>query len=131
MNPQISVLGVGSADLTRDLFSWLGEEPNTRGRVRIVERDPPPGVLGPVAAAIEAAAEPGGLITALATVAITWLRCRVGKVSLSIRGRNGSPDLIITAERAKSLDAAGIRDLIAQVSDVLSDDQPRDEEPVR
>jgi hypothetical protein len=117
--------------MTRDLFCWLGEEPCLRGRVRIVEHDPLPGMLGSVAAVVEAVAEPGGVITALATVAVTWLRCRTGKVSLSVRGRDGTPDLTITAERAKNLDAAGIRDLIAQVSDVLGSDRSGDDEPGR
>jgi hypothetical protein len=131
VNPGFSVAGAGSADMTRDLFCWLGEEPCLRGRVRIVEHDPLPGMLGSVAAVVEAVAEPGGVITALATVAVTWLRCRTGKVSLSVRGRDGTPDLTITAERAKNLDAAGIRDLIAQVSDVLGNDRPGDDEPGR
>jgi hypothetical protein len=131
VNLAISVAGADSADMTRDLFCWLGEEPCLRGRVRIAERDPMPGTLGPVAAVVEAVAAPGSVVTALATVAITWLRCRTGKVSLSVRGRDGSPDLTITAERAKNLDAAGIRDLIAQVSDVLGNDRPGDDEPGR
>jgi Effector Associated Constant Component 1 len=118
MGPGAAERGAGPADLTRDLLAWLGEEPCLRGRVHVVERDPPPGVLGPVAVAVEAVLEPGGAVTALATVAVTWLRCRTGKVSLSVSGRNGGPDLGITAERAKGLDAAGVRDLIAQVSEV-------------
>ena len=121
--------GVDSADLTRDLFAWLAAEPSLRGRVHIVERDPIAGALGPVTTALEAILEPGGAVTALATVAITWLRCRTGKVSLSIRGENGSPDLNITAERVKSLDTSGVRNLIAQASIVLSGNQSRDELP--
>lgn len=129
VRPGAAVPEPGAADLIRELFAWLGEEPCLRGRVNIVERDPPAGALGPVAAALEAALEPGGAVTALATVAVAWLRCRCGKVSLSIRGRNGRPDLTLTAERARGLDAAGVRDLIAQVSDVLGDDQRRSELP--
>ncbi len=124
----IVVRGADSADLTRDLFAWLAEEPSLRGRVHIIECDPLPCTLGPVTMALEAVLEPGAAVTALATIAITWLRCRTGRVSLSIRGRNGTPDLTITAERVTSLDAAGVRELIAQVSNALGD-QPRDELP--
>jgi hypothetical protein len=124
MKCEIAVRGANSADLTRDLISWLVEEPSLRGRVFIVECDPPAYTLGPVAVALEAALEPGGAVTALATIVITWLRCRTGKVSLSIWGRNSRPDLNVTAERVKNLDAEGIRDLIVQISDVLSGDQP-------
>jgi Effector Associated Constant Component 1 len=129
VKPSIAVRGADSADLTRDLFAWLAGEPSLRGRVRIVEDDPPACALGPVAAALEAVLEPGGAATALATVVITWLRCRAGKVSLSVRGENGSPELTITAERVKSLDAPGIRGLIAQVSDALNGDLRGDELP--
>jgi hypothetical protein len=125
----VAAQGVDSADLTRDLFGWLAGEPSLRGRVHIVEHDAPTCILGPVTAGLEAVLEPGGAVTALATVAITWLRCRTGKVSLSIKGDNGSPDLNITAYRVKSLDAVGVRELIAQVSDVLSGDQPWDALP--
>jgi hypothetical protein len=124
---EIVVQGDDPADLTRDIFAWVAEEPSLRGRVRIIERDPQACALGPVTSALEVVLEPGGAATALATIAVTWLRCRTGKVSISIRRGNDTPDLDITLQRVKELDAAGVRELIAKVSSALDDNQPQNE----
>ncbi len=123
MNCEITICADSSADLTRDLVSWMAGEPCLRGRARVIGRDPVPGALGAVTAAAAVVLESGSAATALASVVITWLRCRSGKVLLSISGTAGRPRVDLAAERVKSLDAEGVRALIAQVSAVLAVDE--------
>lgn len=121
MIAEIVVRGAGAADLTRDLFAWLIEEPDLRGKARIVERAPLPGALGPVAEALQVALGSGGAVTMLATVAVTWLHHRVGKVTVTFTKGKGHPSLEVTAHRVKMLDAEGIQALVAEISDMLKD----------
>jgi hypothetical protein len=126
MVAHITVQGPESADLTRDFFAWLVDESDLRGLVRIVEGEPSAYALGVAEVALDVVLGPGGTATVLATVAITWLRCRTGRVTVSFSSGDdkGRDRVSVVADRVRNLDAEGIRDVIAQVSDVLRDGQP-------
>jgi hypothetical protein len=117
---EIVVCGPDSPDLLRDLFAWLIEERYLAGGVRIVEREPLPFALGPVATALEVALGPGGSATALATVVVTWLRFRAGKVSVSLSVGEKLPRVEIAGANIKDLDAEALQALITQISDTLA-----------
>lgn len=127
---RIAIRGAGSADLTRNLAAWLVEEPELRGRTRIVECGPPTRALGTTAVALEAALGPGGAVTVLASVAITWLRCRTGKVTITFSASNGRT-VAMRHERVRNLDSKGIQDLTTQILNVLGDGQPVQDAPDR
>jgi membrane-associated two-gene conflict system component 1 (EACC1) len=117
---RISVTGAAQADLTRDLTSWLADECELRGRIHTLEQEPPAYALGTGSAVLEVMLGPGGAAMALASVAITWLRCRTGKVTITFSLGNGRM-ATIGHGRVKNLDAKGIQDLTTQILNVISD----------
>jgi hypothetical protein len=118
---RVAVGGTDSADLTRDLFSWLIAEPGLRGRVRIVEGEAPAYALGTADIVLEAALGPGGAVMGLVTIVVTWLRVRTGKVTVSFSSADGKRQQSLTVTAARGLDATDIRALAAQVSQMLAD----------
>jgi hypothetical protein len=67
---QLSIQGDSPGDTLRHLYRWLAEEPDLRGRVRVVERDPEAGTLGPVADAVQVALGAGGALATVTTALV-------------------------------------------------------------
>ncbi|MET8051612.1 hypothetical protein ABZU75_28835 [Streptosporangium sp. NPDC005286] len=118
---RLSVEGENSADTVRDLYAWLSQEPELRGRVRIVEGDPEPGALGPVVEGLQMALGAGGAFASTATVLVAWLRSRRGEVSVKLSRGEGQPSMEVTAKGVKDLDVAAAKALTEQLTQVLTD----------
>jgi hypothetical protein len=107
------------SDSLRSLSSWLGSEPDLRGRIRHVEREPVPGTMGPMTEALQIALGSGGAIATLSGVVIAWLGARPGDVTVKLtRGPN---QIEVSAGRVRSLDTA----LAAEVAKMLEDSDGR------
>jgi hypothetical protein len=115
---RIAVHGPDSADLTRDLFGWLIDEPDLRGRVRIVEGGAAQYSLGTGEIVLEAVLAPGGAVTAVVTVAVTWLRSR--KVSISFSTSDGKRQQTLAVTATSQLGTKDIQELAARLSGMLA-----------
>jgi hypothetical protein len=114
----MAVHGPDSADLTRDLFGWLIDEPDLRGRVRIVEGEAAHYSLGAGEVVLEAVLGPGGAVTAVVTVAVTWLRSR--KVSISFSASDGKHQQTLAVTATSQLGTKDIQELAARLSGMLA-----------
>ncbi|WP_051581839.1 effector-associated constant component EACC1 [Pseudonocardia acaciae] len=100
-----------SADELRGLRAWLVGEDELRGRVRLRERPPPQGVLGPVvdAALVEAVTPP--VAGALAAALVAWLRSRVNRFRLEVHTDRGGR-MVLDVRQIKELDPRAVEELI-------------------
>lgn len=114
----MDVLVRAEADQLRDLHSWLIEEPEFRGRVRILERDGAPHELGPTTDLLQVALGSGGAVAALAGIVIAWLNSRPGEVSIRIS--RGDQEVEVTAKGVRSLTPEGVRALTGQISEAVT-----------
>jgi hypothetical protein len=115
---RIAVYGPDSADLTRDLFGWLIDEPDLRGRVRIAEGEAVPYSLGTGEIFLEVVLGPGGAVTAVVTVAVTWLRSR--KVSISFSTSDGKRQQTVAVTATSQLGTKDIQELATRLSEMLA-----------
>jgi hypothetical protein len=114
----VAVVGDAGADGLRSLHEWLARDDELRGRVRPVQAPPVPGTLGPVLDSLVIALGPGGVATATASVLISWIRHRTGNQAVRITRADGT-SLELTVARVRGLDAAGVRGLVAEISQSL------------
>lgn len=115
---RIAVHGPDSADLARDLFGWLIDEPDLRGRICIVEGEAAQYSLGTGEVVLEAVLGPGGAVTAVVTVAVTWLRSR--KVSISFSTSDGKRQQTLAVTATSQLGTKDIQELAARLSGMLA-----------
>lgn len=116
-----------SPDDARRLRSWLAEEPELAGRVRLVSAAPPPGALGVTTDGLLAVLEPGGGVVTLVAAVIAWLRYRTGRIRITFSTKDGESKVELSAERVKALDAAGSKALLEEVMRAVGG--PGDSEP--
>lgn len=116
MDVLVTISEGGSADMLRELRSWLVDEPELRGRVLLRERAVGQGDLGPTLEALQLLGAGGGAATA-ASVIIAWLRSRSGEIKIKVT-RNGET-LEVSAKGVKGLDAAGVRELTTHLAGYL------------
>ncbi|AUI59587.1 hypothetical protein B1H26_18440 [Amycolatopsis sp. BJA-103] len=116
------VEGPEAGDELRSLHEWLGENEELRGRVRLSERPPEPGTLGPVLDALVVALGPAGAATAIAATVLGWLRTRRSevRVKLTLPGRR---TMEIIAKNVADLDAAALQQQLGQVVAMLEPDK--------
>ncbi|WP_329353221.1 hypothetical protein OG226_50915 [Streptomyces sp. NBC_01261] len=110
--------GPTAADQLRSLHAWLTDADELRGRVGCKERPPEKGTLGPLLEALTVALGPGAAATALATTVIAWLRTRRSEIRIKVT----LPDrrsLELSAKNVADLDAAALRQQVADVADLL------------
>ncbi|GAA3846939.1 hypothetical protein GCM10022226_83220 [Sphaerisporangium flaviroseum] len=117
----LAVTAGDSADQLRDLRSWLIEEPELRGRVRMLERPASEGALGPIADGLQIAFGAGGAAATLASVVVAWLGNRGGEVTVKIKRGEAEAEVEVTAKGVKSLDMAETRALISHMAGLLGD----------
>lgn len=116
----VRVEGPGAADELRSLRTWLVDDDDFRGRVRLHEADPARETLtGGIVNALTVAV--GSLGTALATVLVTWLRTRVGRVRLRVTRPDGEV-VELNVEQVRGLDAENTWLRVAQLADLLNAD---------
>jgi hypothetical protein len=85
----VTVAGEDAADMLRDLYHWLSEEPELRGLVRIREADIPAGALGTGPLALEVLLGAGGAAATAAGMLIAWLNSRRGEFSVKVTQSDG------------------------------------------
>jgi hypothetical protein len=87
---RVEIAGDDSADEVRSLREWLVDEESLRGRVRLVAAPPREGTLGTGVDALVIALGNGGAVTALATVAVAWLKRRTGRMKVKFTRADGA-----------------------------------------
>ncbi|MEV4379276.1 hypothetical protein [Streptosporangium sp. NPDC049644] len=122
----MTVTAENSADELRNLHSWLQEEPELRGQVRVREGDPPPDALGPVVDGLQVALGTGGVGASLAGVLIAWLRTRGGEVSLTLSRSENETRVEMTAKGVKALNLVETQALTTQLVEVLKSTEAHD-----
>jgi hypothetical protein len=113
--PVVLVDGASPDDL-RQLYSWLLAEDDLRGRVKLVERGPEAGVLGPVLDAIRILADPSGAV--LASGLVAWVKHRRSSVKVTVTGPAGE-SLSVEANRVHLMNAAEVGEFTQQVAAVV------------
>lgn len=113
----VVIVAVDDADQLRGFHSLLTEEPEFRGRARIIERNPSPGTLGPLTDGLQIALGSGGALVALSGIVVAWLASRPGEVTVKLT--RGDNQIEITSKGVKSLTIDGIRELSTHVSQTL------------
>ena len=120
MSVFVAISGDGVADLLRDLHSWMSEEPDLRGRVRIREAAIPAGALGAAPDVLQLILGAGGGAATAAGVLIAWLSNRSGEVGVKLtRGGEDGETLEVTAKGVKGLDQAQVRELATFITRLL------------
>lgn len=118
MDVVVRVEGPGAADELRSLRTWLIDDDDFRGRVQLHEADPAQETLtGGIVNGLTIAV--GSLGAALATVLVTWLKTRVGRIRLRVTRPDGAV-VVMNAEQVRGLDAEGVGLRVAQVADLLN-----------
>jgi hypothetical protein len=123
----LSIACASAPDL-RSLHSWLVKEPELKGRVRLAPGVPAPDRLGPGMDTLLIALGPGGVATAVASVAIAWIRRQTGSQTVRITRPDGSA-VEVTAEHVRGLDQAGVHELIGRLAQGLQAAAPGGPEP--
>jgi hypothetical protein len=124
----VSVAGRDAAvEELRFLFTWLAGDEEFRGRVRLVEAAPEPGTLGGWPEAVVVSLGQGGAVTVLASAVIAWIRHRTSTVTCTVTRPDGT-SVQLAATRVRSVDLAGVRELVEQVAAALGDTDGNREE---
>lgn len=106
----------------RSLWGRLVAEEELRSRVLITEKDPEQGTMGAVIETIALVLAPSGLGVVAARVLITWIRSRVGVVTLTVTTPDGKR-YKLESTNVRNLDAAAIKalmDSLAKAGDTES-----------
>jgi hypothetical protein len=122
MDFSVSVAGTQAPDELRSLYSWLMDEPELRGRVRLVERPPEPGVLGSVPELLQIAAGPGAA-AALASAVIAWIRHRTTDVVYRFTRPDGTV-IELSAARLRRADLPAQQQLLRDLAASPQTDPP-------
>ncbi|MEO3868920.1 hypothetical protein ABGB18_08835 [Nonomuraea sp. B12E4] len=124
MDDAIAILRAETPDQLRDLYTWLSSEPELRGRVSLVDADPPPGALGGVVDSVQVLL--GAPVAVVAGAVVTWLRYRTSDLRIKVRATRSATEMELNARRLSSLDAAGIRTLTEQLAQAMAEEtRPR------
>lgn len=108
---RLSVAGIDPVEGLEQLASWLGQEPELRGRVKPVTTAPEAGELGAMTDAVIAAVGAGGAVSVLAASLRTYLaQPRRSDVRITVQGPDG---------RRVELDAKRVDDVEALVRQIL------------
>ncbi|MFF4735305.1 hypothetical protein ACFY2W_05300 [Streptomyces sp. NPDC001262] len=114
------------AEQTRSLYSWLIQEEELRGRVRLADPEPEPGTLGVLPTELLVALAPGGVGTVLASAVIAWIRHRTGEVSCTMTRPDGT-SVKVTGKRVRDVDAARLSELVQSVAARLDGSEGKSE----
>ncbi|MEV5890677.1 effector-associated constant component EACC1 [Nonomuraea fuscirosea] len=124
MNTLLKVLGDESGDALRELRVWLSEEPGLRGRMRLVEREPDEGALGPIPEVLQVLIGTGGIATTV-TAVVAWLQTRRGEIAVKIS--RGDVTAELSVKGVKNADATTVGDLSRHVVKLMESAETADE----
>ena len=127
MHFTIRLHGDSGTDDLRELWSWLTDEEELRGRVTVTERAPDRGQMGSITDALVAALAPGGAVVVLVGAVLRWLRYRRGDLSVTVE--RGADKVSVNATRVRGLDQAGVAALVREVANTLTDDADTPDTP--
>jgi hypothetical protein len=113
-----------TGDELRKLRKWLVGEDDLRGRVRVVERAPEPGMLGSWPEALNVALAPGGAVAVLVGAVIAWIRNSRGDLSLKLTRSDGT-SAEVRAKRVRELAASEIPVYVEHLSRMLAPEPDR------
>jgi hypothetical protein len=116
----VKVVGDRSADELRSLREWLVADESLRGRVRLVADAPKSGTLGTGTDALAIALGNGGAFTVFATVAVTWLKRRTGRMTVKIVKSDGAT-VEVTSDLVRPQTAQELRETAEGLARVLAD----------
>jgi hypothetical protein len=129
MDMTIRIADDGTGTELGSLSQWLKADDRFAGRTRVLRGATTRDILsGGLPEAIAVALAPGGVVTAAATVLITWLRHRTGTVKVTGTRPDGTA-FEIDATQVRNLDAAGIRALTEDIARTGQDLAATAEEP--
>ncbi len=104
---------------TSSLAAQLLDDYRLRGTVHLAPAPPQPGALGSVLHELAVTLGSDAAAMAFASIAITWLKRRVGSVRLKISRPDGT-SIEMSAEHVRGLDEAGLRAQVAQLAAAVS-----------
>jgi len=113
----VTIAEGGSADLLRNLYTWLVNEPDLRGRVLLRQTPAVPDKLGPSADALQLMLGAGGGAATAASVIIAWLRSRSGEITVKLT--RGDQTLEVSAKGLRGMNAEALRDLTTHITKQL------------
>ncbi|MFI6740412.1 hypothetical protein ACIBI9_46455 [Nonomuraea sp. NPDC050451] len=116
-----ALLVADSPDEARDLYAWLRREPELRAALRLVEKPPPDGALGPVAEAVQVLADAPEVVAAVASMVIAWLRYRRTDVKITVKQGKDGPEVQVTATGLRALNPEQTLALARQIESALRD----------
>jgi Effector Associated Constant Component 1 len=105
MHAHISISGRDEVTEYAALASWLSEERELDGPVRMIQRKPQDGELGGVYDVLSVAVGSGGAVAVLARSLVTWLQARRSDVEVTISHPKGG-SVKVNARRIKDVDLA-------------------------
>ncbi|WP_139190467.1 effector-associated constant component EACC1 [Actinokineospora iranica] len=105
------------ADGVRSLRESLSWEDELRGRVELVEAAPRRGELGVVPDALVVALGPG-VVTAVVSVVITWIRHRSYDVDVEMTRADGAK-VAVSAKRVRGANSDSLRELVTEAAATL------------
>ncbi len=117
MTVLVTIAEGGSADLLRNLYTWLVNEPDLRGRVLLRQTPAVPDKLGPSADALQLMLGAGGGAATAASVIIAWLRSRSGEITVKLT--RGDQTLEVSAKGLRGMNAEALRDLTTHITKQL------------
>jgi hypothetical protein len=126
MEVTVSVSGPDAADNLRSLLTWLSDEDELHGRIRLTGPGAQPGTLGSLTECIAMILGPGSMSAALAASLVAWLRQRTSDVAISVRNRHGEM-LEMKTERVHGLNPLELRELMQHAAELLNDGAGPDE----
>lgn len=118
MEVRLTVAGDDPTAAMRSLEAWLAGHDELRGRVRSVVMAPQPGTMGTVAEVLMVAVGHAGVATAVASVLISWIRRRSGKVSVNVTRPDGA-EITLTADHVRGLTTEEVRSMVTQLEATL------------
>lgn len=127
MTVLVTIAEGGSADLLRNLYTWLVNEPDLRGRVLLRQTPAVPDKLGPSADALQLMLGAGGGAATAASVIIAWLRSRRGEITVKLA--RGDQTLEVSAKGIKDMSEEALRELNTHIAKQLGAPANTDERP--
>jgi membrane-associated two-gene conflict system component 1 (EACC1) len=92
-------------DPARSLRSWLVDEHELRGHIRLMEGPPEPGQLGSWPETLAVVLAPGGAAAVLAGALVSWVRWHRSDLRVALRRRDGQR-AEVEVNRLRGMDAA-------------------------
>lgn len=107
-----------SAPELNQLYAWLREEDELRGRLSLSGPPPRPGELGSAVDILLVSLAPGGVAGALVAGLFSWLRTRTSDVKIHLRKADGG-EVDLSATAVRGMTAAEMTRAITKLSDQL------------